>query len=89
MKKLILIALLFMFIGCKKEGLSSEQTNNSNFRVELLFEHDGIKIYRFYDQSGYHYFTKTQTINNIAIGKSTYQENIYTDTENTDSLKFK
>jgi hypothetical protein len=30
--------------------------NNKSFRVDYLFEHDGCKVYRFYDH-GYVYFT--------------------------------
>jgi len=32
-------------------------TNNSTYNVSYLFEHDGIKVYRFYDKGNYVYFT--------------------------------
>lgn len=43
--------------GCAREGIKEERTNNRNFRVDLLFEHDGINVYRFHDNGRYHYFT--------------------------------
>lgn len=54
MKKLILIALIFA--SCKKEAQQQVQSTNSNFQVELLFEVDGCKVYRFLD-GDYKYFT--------------------------------
>lgn len=55
MKKLILIALIFA--SCKREAQQQVQSTNSNFQVELLFEADGCKIYRFFDGGYYRYFT--------------------------------
>ena len=31
--------------------------NNKTYRVDYLFEHDGCKVYRFYDKGNYVYFT--------------------------------
>ena len=31
--------------------------NNRTFEVDYLFEHDGVKVYRFYDHGNYVYFT--------------------------------
>lgn len=31
--------------------------NNLSYRVDYLFEHDGCKVYRFYDMGHYVYFT--------------------------------
>lgn len=31
--------------------------NNRTYQVEYLFEHDGCKVYRFFDQGSYVYFT--------------------------------
>lgn len=46
MKKLLLIASV-LFIGCKHDSI--EQKRIGDFNVELLFEKDGCKIYRFND----------------------------------------
>lgn len=51
-----LLIVLLMIVGCSKKPVSTEQTNNNEFQVELLFTHDGCKVFRFYD--GYtRYFT--------------------------------
>ena len=55
MKKIILIALIFA--GCKREAQQEVQSTNSNFQVELLFEVDGCKVYRFIDCAEVRYFT--------------------------------
>lgn len=47
MKKLALIILVAILYGCKGEAISTDQ--NGDFKVELLFEKDGCKMYRFYD----------------------------------------
>ena len=31
--------------------------NNGTYRVDYLFEHEGCKVYRFYDNGNYVYFT--------------------------------
>ena len=31
--------------------------NNESYRVQYLFEHDGCKVYRFWDDGHYVYFT--------------------------------
>lgn len=31
--------------------------NNQTYQVAYLFEHDGCKVYRFYDRGNYVYFT--------------------------------
>ena len=48
--------------------------NNVDYKVDYLFEHDGCKVYRFYDRGDYVYFTtcKGET---IAKTDSTTQKN--------------
>jgi len=74
-----LIALSFL-TSCEKQGLKCEKSNNPNYDVTFLFEHDGIKVYRFFD-GRYHYFTsKGETISTKSrpCGKTRtyYDENI-------------
>ncbi|MEY4903363.1 MAG: hypothetical protein RLZZ292_1178, partial [Bacteroidota bacterium] len=49
----------FFFFSCSPSGVpltSKPSANNKTYQVEYLFEHDGCKVYRFYD--GYYvYFT--------------------------------
>ena len=78
MKKLLALVLLAVALtSCNGIALKKEQTNNDEFKVELLFEHDGIKVYRFLDGSRYHYFTnKGETISSQTSGKISYEDNI-------------
>ncbi len=55
MKKLLFIALIFA--GCQREAQKEVQSTNQNFSVELLFEVDGCKMYRFSDGGRYIYWS--------------------------------
>ena len=77
MKKLLLILILGLTItSCKHDPVSSSR-EGLDIKVDLLFEKDGIKMYRFYDNGQSHYYTnKGETITTQQSGKTTYQENI-------------
>jgi hypothetical protein len=77
MKKTILALVIIIGLSsCYKEPQSAEQIGNG-FKVEFLFEKDGIKVYRFYDGGEYHYFTsKGETMSTQQQGKTNRQENI-------------
>jgi Domain of unknown function (DUF4884) len=54
--------LIILFIQCKTFQSSipikiSTPDNNSTYKIEYLFEHDGCKVYRFLDNSNFVYFT--------------------------------
>lgn len=52
--------------------------NNASYRVQYLFEHDGCKVYRFYDLGNYVYFTNCEG-NTVAIkndSTATYVQSI-------------
>ncbi len=53
MKKVAILSL-FILVGCVKKAEKTEVRGNYN--VELLFENDGCKVYRFYD-GRYVYYT--------------------------------
>jgi hypothetical protein len=80
MKKILLIIPLLL-ISCKKDAESYVNVGkNKDFKVELIFEIDGIKMYRFYDGRT-HYFTnrgETITSQQYNSGKQHYtiEENI-------------
>ncbi len=80
MKKITIlagIALSIMLTSCHKDPVSSE--TKGDFQVELLFEKDGLKVYRFYD-GHYHYFTsKGETMTTQSSGKDKYEELIKQD----------
>ncbi len=51
--------ILFLAAGCAIEVPLQTQKpeNNKTYIVDYLFEHEGCKVYRFYDRSNYVYFT--------------------------------
>jgi hypothetical protein len=53
----ILLAATLALAGCAKDPVSTDQTNNNQFQVGLLFDVDGCTVYRFEDAGRYHYFT--------------------------------
>lgn len=46
--------------GVGRPLIKEAPANNSSYRVEYLFEHDGCKVYRFMDMGHYIYFTNCQ-----------------------------
>ncbi len=69
MKKIIPLVGLFITTGCAT-GVplqTKESENNKTYEVDYLFEHDGCKVYRFYDRGNYVYFTNC---NGEAIAKT-------------------
>ena len=59
MKHFLLLLIPAVAAGCAtqiplREGKSQ---NNNTYEVDYLFEHDGCKVYRFYDKGNYVYFT--------------------------------
>ena len=63
MKTLFKSLFLFMvstgFLSCTLRIPVSRVTpeNNKTYTVDFLFEHDGCKVYRFYDYGNHVYFT--------------------------------
>lgn len=57
MKRIMVILSVLIMTGCAREGIKTEQTNNERFQITLLFEHEGCKVYRFYDGGYYRYYT--------------------------------
>ena len=64
MKALLLSILLLIIAGVtiscdtKKIPISRQiPQNNETYRVDYLFEYEGCKVYRFYDNGNYVYFT--------------------------------
>ena len=57
MRKLLLVFLALICVSCAKEGTYVPSENaKADFKIEFLFECDGVKIYRFYDCNRYRYF---------------------------------
>ena len=59
---MVIITLLSVFFlsSCEKEAKEKVATNNALFNVELLFEVDGCKGYRFQDGGRSRYFSTCQ-----------------------------
>ncbi|MFV0417384.1 MAG: DUF4884 domain-containing protein [Dysgonomonas sp.] len=53
------ICMLFALSSCYTGRPVAKQVpqNNNTYKVDYLFEHDGCKVYRFYDMGNYVYFT--------------------------------
>jgi hypothetical protein len=77
MKKILILISVIVLQSCYKTPQSTDARGNG-FQVEFLFEHDGIKLYRFWDGGEYHYFSnKGETISQKYHGKIKVDENIY------------
>ncbi len=57
MKILLTLLLLSFILGCQHEAKQTVPIDNPNFQVELLFEVDSCKVYRFWDGGHARYFT--------------------------------
>jgi opacity protein-like surface antigen len=77
MKKLLLAAaILAALTGCYKDPQSTKIEGNG-VKVDLLFDHNGIKMYRFVDGGYVHYFTdRGETSTTQQSGKTYYEETI-------------
>jgi hypothetical protein len=53
----ILFVCLLACAGCMADPIATAPTNNAQIQVDLLFEHEGCRVFRFRD-IGYHYFVK-------------------------------
>jgi hypothetical protein len=58
-KYLYVIALALFASSCYTQRALSKgpAANNATYRVDYLFEHEGCKVYRFYDRGNYIYYT--------------------------------
>jgi hypothetical protein len=59
MKYLLLLIIPLSLTSCftQRPIYTDRPNNNRQYEVEYLFEHDGCKVYRFYDRGNYVYFT--------------------------------
>jgi Domain of unknown function (DUF4884) len=59
-KTLLLVFSAVFFISCRTTRhplTTAVPKNNATYQVDYLFEHDGCKVYRFFDAGHYVYFT--------------------------------
>ncbi len=55
MSKVLLGLSLIVLFSCSERPISVSQTNNPAINLQLLFENDGCKVYRFYDDRAIYY----------------------------------
>ncbi len=69
------IALLSLAFSCREEAIKTETTDVNGIKLELLFEKDGCKVYRFYD-GRYIYWSDCsgRTEYNYRSGKTDYKQ---------------
>lgn len=53
----VLISIILIFLSCINIGKPKESTKQGDFEIELLFEKDKCKIYRFYDVGRFIYWS--------------------------------
>ncbi len=67
--KIVVTAFLFVLLqSCVTQTplQRAQSDNNQSYVVEYLFEHDGCKMYRFFDRGNYVYFSNCNNeISNI------------------------
>lgn len=63
------VLLPFCFIGCANDPVATNATTNAAIKVELLFENDGVKVYRFKDCGRYIYFTDARGAASWSVNK--------------------
>lgn len=76
MKRFIPFLSILTFTSCTfSRPLTNEPPqNNPTYTVQYLFEHDGCKVYRFYDRGNYVYFTNCRG-ESMAVTDSTIIKN--------------
>lgn len=87
MKRFLILFSALVLAGCEQPGVATNITNNPNFHVTELFQHDGCKVYRFSDGGNYRYFvncgTHASTSSRYSCGKSCSRvEDIHTENTN-------
>lgn len=72
-RKFWLLALGVVLLSCEKDSVSTSATNNRDIAVEFLFEHDGVRVYRFYDHGSPVYYAdaRGRTMWRHSNGKTT------------------
>lgn len=69
------LALLLLAFSCKEEAIKTETTDVNGIKLELLFEKDGCKVYRFYDGRYIYWSNCAGSIEyNYRSGKTDYKQ---------------
>lgn len=60
-----LCSMIFSSCGVGIPIQNKAPQNNDTYTISYLFEHDGVKVYRFYDMGNYVYFTTKGEVTSI------------------------
>ena len=79
---IIVIATILSVVACnpKMPIYTKPSSNNKDYNISYLFEHDGCKVYRFIDGSNCVYFTSCQ-------GETSFQQDSVTLIRNSTNQK--
>jgi hypothetical protein len=76
--------LMMLLSGCNGKAQQVQTTTNPEFNLELLFEKDGCKIYRFVDGGRPVYWTdcrgKIESVYSQQMGKTTNEVRVQNET---------
>ncbi|MDR3057009.1 MAG: DUF4884 domain-containing protein [Prevotella sp.] len=79
---ILLVGFIFFSCSSGRPIAKVPSDNNTTYKVDYLFEHEGCKVYRFYDNGHYVYFTNCN-------GESISIENDSTQTRITNTTKLR
>ena len=85
MKYLLMLSVLFL-MSCGTDPVNTKATNNPDVNVSLLFEHDGCKVFRFWDRT-YHYYVVCSKANAQTLSQESCGKNCTRDEEITTKSK--
>lgn len=69
------LALLSLVFSCHQDPIKTESTEVNGIKLELLFEKDGCKVYRFYDGRYIYWSDCSGRIeHNYRSGKTNYKQ---------------
>lgn len=58
MNPLLLAVGALVLTSCEKDAQTTTRSSNPDISVDLLFEHEGCRVFRFEDGTHLHYFVK-------------------------------
>jgi hypothetical protein len=56
MKRIAIVVAVMALVGCANDPVASSASNNPQVKVDLLFEHEGVRVYRFWDAGHHRYY---------------------------------
>ena len=74
--------VVILVIGCASDGVKTAKTDSPDVKVTLLFEHEGCRVYRFFDAGEYIYYANCggsfSTAWDMPRGKTIHHERVST-----------